>query len=176
CDQLGIAPPVDDAARIRNLLRERFPDLNEWLDGGTMTNAPGHTSVTEAVGVLDSVQRALKEEIERLQQAALALANGERAVEAGDLRAALHHFNATLEVAPECAAAAAEAERVRAQLAERQSVKSHAGAIVAEAKLAAAHEDWATVIALCDEALMHDPASGEATGLRDRARTAIEAG
>jgi hypothetical protein len=176
CDQLGIAPPVDDAARIRNLLRERFPDLNEWLDGGTMTNAPGHTSVTGAVGVLDSVQRALKEEIEKLQQAALALANGERAVEAGDLRAALHHFNATLEAAPECAAAAAEAERVRALLAERQSVKSHAGAIVAEAKLAAAHEDWATVIALCDEALMHDPASGEAGGLRDRARTAIEAG
>jgi hypothetical protein len=65
---------------------------------------------------------------------------------------------------------------VRALLAERQSVKSHAGAIVAEAKLAAAHEDWATVIALCDEALMHDPAAGEAAGLRDRGRTAIEAG
>ena len=175
CDLLGVAAPADDGARIRNLLRERFPDLNDWLDGAPMTNAPGHTSVTEAVAVLDVVQRALKEEIEKLKQAALALANGERAVQAGDLRAALHHFNATLEVAPDCRTALDEAERVRALLAERQSVKSHASAIIAEAKLAAAQADWATVIALCEEALMHDAASTEATGLRDQARTAIEA-
>jgi len=44
CDLLGVAAPADDGARIRNLLRERFPDLNDWLDGAPMTNAPSANS------------------------------------------------------------------------------------------------------------------------------------
>jgi len=114
-------------------------------------------------------------EVEVLQQAVQSLANGQRAAQAGDLRAALHHFNATLEVAPACRTAIAQAQRVRAQLAERQSLDEHASAIIAEARTAAANAEWTTVIALCEEALAQAPGSAEAAGLRDRARKAIEA-
>jgi tetratricopeptide (TPR) repeat protein len=60
-------------------------------------------------------------------------------------------------------------------LAEQQSLKERASAIIAEARAAAARTEWATVIALSEEALTHDPKSVDGASLRDRARKAIDA-
>lgn len=176
CQQLGVDSPVDDGARIREVLRERSPILGDWLDGSPMLNPPGHAVVTDTIAALAGVQRTVAVEVETLRKAVAALAAGKQAAQNGDPRAALQHYAAVLDAAPACRAAIAESQRIRTRLADEQSAADRLTAVLAEAKMAAKRAEWTTVVALCEEALAQRPDSAEASALLTRARTALDAG
>jgi tetratricopeptide (TPR) repeat protein/predicted Ser/Thr protein kinase len=162
-DALRLVPTPADLDVTRLSLIERRTSVTEPY----RVKAAG-----ELLAAVADVQKKSLEEVDTWQRALDAVEEGVRAAAAGRKRDAIAHFEIALQVEPAAKRAAAEADVCRRTIAEQRALDDQTGALLAEARKAAAAKQWQAAIALCREALALD---GRADDARTLQRTALEA-
>jgi hypothetical protein len=163
---LNILPAPADVEATRGELLDRRALLTEPYR---------RLAVEDLLAEIKKAQELSAEQVDMWQRALKSVEDGQRAAQAGATREAIPHFEMALRIEPASRRASAEADRCRATIEAQRAIDERAGAMIAEARKAAAAKEWRAVIVLCEDALRLDARAEEATALKRVAADAIEA-
>ena len=162
---LDITPaPADVEATRADLLSRR----------ALLTEPYRRRTVSDLLTEIKKVQEAATGQVERWRQALKSVEDGLRSAGTGAEREAIAHFELALRTEPASRRAVAEADRCRDAIEAQRALDERAGALLAEARKAAAARQWQAAIVLCNDALLLDARAVEATTLKKQAAEAIE--
>jgi eukaryotic-like serine/threonine-protein kinase len=163
---LSLVPPPADLDATRLELLERRASLPEPYR---------MRAAADLLAAVVDVQKTSTDDVDRWQRALQAVEQGSRAAAAGEKRDAIARFEMALQIEPASKRASAEADVCRRTIAEQRAIDDRTGALLAEARKAAAAKQWQAAIALCSEAVALDGGADDARALQGKAAEAMEA-